>query len=638
MAEVLDHAERLTRAELAKLPDGEWSFEDFIDDDGIDYGKPIRLFVTIRKTGDSMVVDWTGTNPQVKGAINNTLSFTKAASYCAVRSVLPQIIPSNEGVYRAIEVICPPGTIGNGVLPAACAARGLTGFRMVDCMFGALAMMLPGKVPAAGDGGNTGISIGGYSEARKPFVYVDFTCGAWGGSPWADGLDGNSHMMANMASQSVEVTEAEMPMAVIAYEFVTDKAGAGKLRGGVPFRRDYRFLEHEGMLQVRSDRRDHRPFGLYGGSPGQPSENYLNPDTDGRLLPSKLTMNIHKGDVFRHVLAGGGGWGDPLERDPQAVLRDVRNEYLSAARAKADYGVIVDTAAWRVDEAATKKLPRRDRRRARLARGAEGAVARAGGAEPGRRVTRMSATLRVGVDIGGTFTDIVVLGSDGSIHTKKVSSSVDDYARAIVDGLAELFAETGLSGAAIEEIRHGTTVASNAILEHKGARVGLITTKGFRDVLEIRTLRMPRLYDLTWTKPAPLVERYLRKVVDERIDFKGNVERALDPADADARRRCAARREGRGDCRVPDQLVHQSGARADGQGGGAAQGAADSAERLVRGAARDQGIRAHLDDDDQRLCDADRRDLSARAARRARCGRHSGAAAADAIERRPDHG
>ena len=145
----------------------------------------------------------------------------------------------------------------------------------------------------------------------------------------------------------------------------------------------------------------------------------------------------------------------------------------------------------------------------------------------------MAIILRVGIDIGGTFTDIVVLGSDGSIHTKKVSSSVGDYARAIVDGLAELFAETGLSGAAIEEIRHGTTIASNAILEHKGARVGLITTKGFRDVLEIRTLRMPRLYDLTWTKPPPLVERYLRKVVDERIDYKGNIERPLDPADAE---------------------------------------------------------------------------------------------------------
>src|SRR5437660_6742240 len=144
----------------------------------------------------------------------------------------------------------------------------------------------------------------------------------------------------------------------------------------------------------------------------------------------------------------------------------------------------------------------------------------------------MTTTYRVGVDIGGTFTDIVLLGSDGTIHTKKVSSSVENYAQAIVDGLGEVFGETGLGGGSIEEIRHGTTVASNAILEHKGARVGLITTKGFRDVLEIRTLRMPRLYDLTWTKPAPLVERYLREVVDERIDHRGHVDRALDPADA----------------------------------------------------------------------------------------------------------
>jgi N-methylhydantoinase A len=142
-------------------------------------------------------------------------------------------------------------------------------------------------------------------------------------------------------------------------------------------------------------------------------------------------------------------------------------------------------------------------------------------------------TYRVGVDIGGTFTDIVLLGSDGTIHTKKISSSVDNYARAIVDGLAEVFVEAGLKGSAIEEIRHGTTVASNAILEHKGARVGLITTKGFRDVLEIRTLRMPRLYDITWQKPVPLIERYLRKVVDERIDALGKVERPLEPQDAE---------------------------------------------------------------------------------------------------------
>ena len=141
---------------------------------------------------------------------------------------------------------------------------------------------------------------------------------------------------------------------------------------------------------------------------------------------------------------------------------------------------------------------------------------------------------RLGVDIGGTFTDIVLLGSDGSIHTKKVPSSTEDYAAAIVEGLSDVFAETGLAMAAVEEIRHGTTIASNAILEHKGARVGLITTKGFRDVLELRTLRMPRLYDIGWQKPPPLVDRYLRRVIDERIDAFGQVERALDETDVEA--------------------------------------------------------------------------------------------------------
>jgi len=140
---------------------------------------------------------------------------------------------------------------------------------------------------------------------------------------------------------------------------------------------------------------------------------------------------------------------------------------------------------------------------------------------------------RVGVDIGGTFTDIVLLDAAGRIHTKKVSSSVDDYARAIVDGLREVFAETGLSGSDLVEVLHGTTVASNAILELKGARTGLITTRGFRDVLEIRRIRMPKLYDLGWEKPVPLVERYLRLEVDERVDAHGEIVKPLDPAEVE---------------------------------------------------------------------------------------------------------
>ncbi len=263
-------------------------------------GKPIRLFVTLKKNGDNMLVDWTGTNPQVRGAINNTLSYTKSASYTGIRSVLPQNIPNNEGVFRAIEVICPPGTVGNGVLPAACAARGLTGFRMVDCMYGALAMMLPDKVKAAGDGGNSGISIGGYDKNRKPFVYVEFTCGAWGARPWADGLNGNSHMFANQSCPSAEVIEAEQPVSVLTYEFVPDKIGAGKFRGGVPFRRAYRFNEQAAQLSVRSDRKTHRPFGLYGGS-ARPA--FGEPFQSARRKPANALEGHHGYQTGRRVSA-----------------------------------------------------------------------------------------------------------------------------------------------------------------------------------------------------------------------------------------------------------------------------------------------------------------------------------------------
>ncbi len=248
-----------------------------------------------------------------------------------------------------------------------------------------------------------------------------------------------------------------------------------------------------------------------------------------------------------------------------------------------------------------------------------------------------AGTYRVGVDIGGTFTDIVLLGTDGTIHTKKISSSVDNYARAIVEGLIELFSETGLAGAAIEEIRHGTTVASNAILEHKGARVGLITTKGFRDILEIRTLRMPRLYDLAWEKPAALVDRYLRQVVDERVDAHGRIERALDSRDieravdallaekVEAIAVCLLNSfaNPRHELMIKEVIVRKA----------PDLRTSISFEVLPE---INQGIRAYFNDGHQRLCHADRDELSAGAAQRPRSGRHSGAPAADAIERWTD--
>jgi N-methylhydantoinase B len=358
MRAVTDHTERLTRAALADLPDGEASFEDWIDDDQIDAGRPIRLLCRVAKRGDRMVMDWTGSSPQVKGAINNTLSYTRGASFTAAKCVLPPELPNNDGVFRVVDVIAPPGTIANAVLPAACAARGLTGFRMVDCAMGALAMLYPDRVYAASDGGNTGITIGGWTEDRRPFIYVDFLSGAWGGRPWADGLDGNTNMFANMASHSAEVIEAEQPLEVLCNEFVPDTGGPGRFRGGVSIRRDWRFLEHEAVLQVRADRRTHRPYGLWGGEPGTPSLNALDPGTDAeQVLPAKLTMTIRKGAVFRHELPGAGGWGDPLARDPDAVREDVAQGFVTEAAAARDYGVVL--AAGRVDAEATATLRKR---------------------------------------------------------------------------------------------------------------------------------------------------------------------------------------------------------------------------------------------------------------------------------------
>jgi N-methylhydantoinase B len=356
MAEVIDYAERLTRAAIEELPDGTYCFEDWLDDDGIDLGKPIRLFVSIAKAGNSILADWTGTSPQVRGAINNTLSFTKAATYTAIRSILPEGIPNNEGVFRAIEVVAPAGTIANAVLPAACAARGLTGLRMTDCAFGALAMMLPDKVFAASDGGATCITIGGYYPDRRPFIYADFTSGTWGGRPWADGLEGNAHIFANLASHSVEITEAEQPIQILAYEYMADRGGAGKFRGGSPFYREYRFLEESAILQVRSDRRYRFPFGLYGGSPGKPSLNVVTSGSGTRVLPSKFTTTIQRGDIFRHEIAGPGGWGDPLEREPSRVLHDVREELVTVNAARTSYGVIINAELNAIDDAGTRKL------------------------------------------------------------------------------------------------------------------------------------------------------------------------------------------------------------------------------------------------------------------------------------------
>ncbi len=360
LEELLDYTERLVRSEIERMPDGRFEFVDYIDDDGIN-ADPIVIKVALTIDGDAMLVDFTGTSPQVKGAINSTFSVTKSMAYAAVRCVLPGEIPNNAGLFRAIAVTAPPGTIVHAVPPAAVAARGLTAFRMGDALLGALAQVVPDRAIAAGEGGNSGISIGGYDRDRRPFIYVEFVCGCWGARAGQDGIDGVTNVFSDLSNNPVEVIEAEHPLRIDAYELIPDSGGPGKFRGGMGIRKRITFLEAEAVLQVRSDRMRHRPYGLDGGRPGAATHNLLVRAGTERDMPSKFTEWIRRGDTLDHFQAGGGGYGNPFERDPALVLADVRNGLVSLARAKLDYGVVIDSSTWTVNPIATHDLrSRRD--------------------------------------------------------------------------------------------------------------------------------------------------------------------------------------------------------------------------------------------------------------------------------------
>jgi len=357
--ELIDYAERLARAEIAELPDGRYEFTDHVEASGSAADEvTIRVAVTI--TGDRVVVDFTGSSPQVKAGINSPIAFTRSATCGAIRMVLDPAIPNSAGYFRAVEVIAPEGSVVNPVLPGACGARGITGFRIVDAVLGALAQAVTERVPAGGEGGNSIVSIGGYDASFRPFVYVDLIAGARGGSPWGDGAESVPHPASNIANTPVELIEVDLPLRVEEYGLVPGSGGAGEHRGALAQVRTVRLLAEEATLQIRSDKRAYPPWALAGGSPGSPSLNVLNPGRGETLLPTLNSSTIDH-DAVRHVLASGGGWGDPLRRDPEAVRRDVWNEKLSAEQAAREYGVVVDPEGRAVDAEATERLRRRAR-------------------------------------------------------------------------------------------------------------------------------------------------------------------------------------------------------------------------------------------------------------------------------------
>ncbi|KAA0892565.1 hydantoinase B/oxoprolinase family protein [Pusillimonas sp. ANT_WB101] len=354
-----NYAQALVEAEIEEMPDGVYQFTDYLDGIG-DNPQPVKLQAKITISGNRINIDWTGSSKQVDGGINSTFPFTKACAYAAVRSVMNSDIPNCSGYTRAITVTAPAGTVVNPVLPGACGARGITGYRQIDCLFGALAQALPDRVAADSSGGSTLPTISMF-ENGQALIFCETVMGTNGGSAHNDGQEGVAHVGANQSNVPVEMIEQSFPIRIEEYGFVTDSAGAGEHRGGMAIRRTYRILSDSAKLNIRSDKRKHRPHGLFGGYEGSPSSNLIvRADGSSQTLPVMLRepVSVGKNDLFVHEMPSGGGYGDPLKRPVEKVLSDVRLGVVSPERAEKDYGVVINSVAneWTVDTDATKAL------------------------------------------------------------------------------------------------------------------------------------------------------------------------------------------------------------------------------------------------------------------------------------------
>ena len=357
VARLHDHAEKIMRAEIENLPDGTWSFTDYIDGLGED-PTPIPLRITITISGDSMTLDWAGSAPQVEAAINCPVPFVKSACHLIVKCIAEEEIPNFEGFIRPLNILVPQGTIVNPLPPAACAARAIVGWRSLDLLLGCFAQIVPDRVPAAGEGGVTFPSFSGF-EGEKRFVCTEAWAGSWGGMQKRDGTFGIPNPGGNLTNQPVEMVETLFPLEITRYGMVENSGGPGKYRGAPAYQREYRFLGKQTQMVMRSDRRRYLPYGLNGGNPGTPSWNLRNAGTSKQKPIPVMPMEpvfFEKGETFCHISAGGGGHGNPLERDPEAVLADIREEIFSIEYALNVYGVVISGIPEEIDVVATKTL------------------------------------------------------------------------------------------------------------------------------------------------------------------------------------------------------------------------------------------------------------------------------------------
>ena len=312
-----------------------------LDQSGITTTEPLKIKVTITTGGPHIKIDFTGTCPQVRGPLNCVRPMALACIYYVVRAVTDPTIPPNSGTYRRFEVITPEGSLVNAVYPAATGSgNSITCQRLVDVLLGALAQVVPEKVCAAACGSMNGIQLGGYNpETHSFFANGETVGGGYGGMCDQDGTSGVNTHMTNTRNTPVEVLERIMPVKVIRYGLAPNSEGPGKHRGGFGIERVLEFQTDEVDCFIASDRVNTAPWGLNGGKAALGARFTVNrADGTEEHLPSKARVRFYKKDRLYIQTSGGGGWGNPLERDKKALKCDVKDGLISQERAEKEYG------------------------------------------------------------------------------------------------------------------------------------------------------------------------------------------------------------------------------------------------------------------------------------------------------------
>ena len=321
-AQILDGSERAMRAMIARIPDGAYAFEDFMDDDGL-VDRPIRIHAAVEVRGEEITVDLSGSGPQALGPINATLASSGSAVSYAVMACADEPIPANAGCYRPVTVVAPEGLIVNARHPAPVANRIAVTHRLATTILGALHGAIPERIPAAYYGVSYVCTFQTIGETGERKVLVEIEIGGAGGHPAEDGPNGYSCGMHNNANIPIEMIESELPLTITRYELLPGTGGAGRRRGGLGLAREWRVDCPEAVFTANLERFKHRPYGLSGGGPGSAGRLTLIRGEERRALPSKVgNLRLVRGDVIRLETSGGGGFGDPAQRSAEDAEAD----------------------------------------------------------------------------------------------------------------------------------------------------------------------------------------------------------------------------------------------------------------------------------------------------------------------------